>query len=65
MNQDKLPLQGVSRLPEVLRYFPVSKSTWWAGIKSGKYPQGLKLSSRVTAWRNSDIIALIESVGAK
>ena len=65
MIDSQLPVEGFSRLPVVLHHFPVSKSTWWAGIKAGKYPQGIKLSSRVTAWRNSDIRALIETGGAK
>jgi prophage regulatory protein len=58
---DDLPhlFQGYLRLPEVLRLFPVSKSTWWAGIKVGKYPPGIKLSARVTAWRRADIQALL------
>ena len=40
---------------------PVSKSTWWAGIKSGRYPKPVKLGPRITAWRVEDIRALIES----
>lgn len=40
---------------------PVSKSTWWAGVKSGRYPQPVKLSSRTTAWLLSDIISLLDS----
>ena len=40
--------------------FPVSKSTWWQGVKSGRYPQPVKLSERCTAWRVEDILALIE-----
>lgn len=43
---------------------PVSKSTWWAGVKSGKYPQPVKLGERITAWRAEDIQALIDE-GAK
>jgi predicted DNA-binding transcriptional regulator AlpA len=46
-------------LPEVLYFFPVSKSTWWAGVKAGKYPAGIKLSERVTAWRAEDINRLL------
>jgi prophage regulatory protein len=38
---------------------PVSKSTWWAGVKSGRYPRPVKLGPRTTAWRVSDIRALI------
>jgi len=57
---NSLPNTGFVRLPVVLSVFPVSKSTWWAGIKSGKYPAGVKLSERVTAWKTEDIRALIE-----
>jgi prophage regulatory protein len=49
------------RLPEVLRRFPVSKSTWWAGVKSGRFPTPHKLSARCVAWLERDILALIAS----
>ena len=65
MIDSQLPPDGFSRLPIVLHHFPVSKSTWYAGIKAGKYPEGIKLSTRVTAWRNSDIRALIEAGGSQ
>jgi prophage regulatory protein len=59
------PLSGAYlRLPEVLRRFPVSKSTWWAGIKEGKFPSGHKLSARCVAWLESDILALIAKKAA-
>ncbi|XUX12480.1 AlpA family phage regulatory protein [Aminobacter sp. BA135] len=38
---------------------PVSKSTWWAGVSSGRYPAPVKLGPRTTCWRLSDINALI------
>ena len=48
------------RLPEVLRLFPVGKSTWWAGVKSGRYPRPVRtLGARITAWRVEDIRDLI------
>ncbi len=37
---------------------PVSKSTWWAGVRSGRYPAPVKLGPRITAWRKEDIDAL-------
>ena len=40
---------------------PVSKSTWWAGVKSGRYPKPVKLGPRITAWRVEDIEAFIRS----
>ena len=43
------------RLKEVLEIIPVSKSTWWAGIKTGRFPKPVKLSDRVTVWKLQDI----------
>ncbi|MEI6127535.1 MAG: AlpA family phage regulatory protein [Pseudomonadota bacterium] len=44
---------------------PVSKSSWWNGVKSGRYPKPVKLSLRTTCWRASDIYALIDQASAK
>ena len=47
--------------PPIPAVIPVSKSTWWAGVKSGRYPQPVRtLGLRITAWRVEDIRALIE-----
>ncbi|MFO1243225.1 MAG: AlpA family phage regulatory protein [Rickettsiales bacterium] len=62
MADNKLPETGFLRLSEVLRYIPVGKSTWWAGVKSGRYPKAVKLGERITAWRVEDIRALIEKL---
>ena len=59
-----LPETGFVRLPEILKVYPVSKSTWWAGVKDGRYPQGVNLGARITAWRVEDIRELIASKGA-
>lgn len=61
--QNELPQTGFLRLPAIVAphgLIPVSKSTWWAGVKSGRYPKPVKLSTRVTAWRVEDIRAFIE-----
>lgn len=62
-----LPETGFMRLPAVLAVIPVSKSTWWAGVRSGRYPKAVKLGVKITAWRVEDIRALIaqhsDSVG--
>ena len=66
-NQTELPATGFLRLPAIIAPhgpIPVSKSTWWAGIKAGRYPKPVKLSTRISAWRVEDIRAFIES-GAK
>jgi len=54
--------ESLLRLPQVLQRVPVSRSHWWAGVASGKFPAGIKLSDRVTCWRNSDIQNLIASL---
>jgi len=50
------------RLPDVLSIFPVSRSSWWAGVKDGRYPAGIKIGPRSTAWQLSDIQELILSL---
>lgn len=58
-----IPDTGFVRLPTVLAVYPVGRSTWWAGIKAGKYPAGVKLSENITAWRAEDIHALLKARG--
>ncbi len=62
-NHVALPKTGFVRLKQILSPIgpiPVSKSTWWAGIKDGRFPKPIKLGSRITVWRAEDIHALIE-----
>ena len=40
---------------------PISKSSWWAGVKSGRFPQPIKLGPRTTCWRAEDVYALIDN----
>ncbi|MBG02680.1 MAG: transcriptional regulator [Rhodospirillaceae bacterium] len=65
MNNQALPETGFVRLPTVLKVFPVSKSTWWAGVKADLYPKPVKLGPKITAWRVEDIRLLIASRGAQ
>lgn len=65
-----LPDTGLVRLSQILGnkekgippIVPVSRSSWWAGVKSGRYPQPLKLSPKCTCWHVEDIRALIAGV---
>jgi len=57
-----LPTAGYVRLPVVLAVYPVSKSTWWEGVRNGRFPKPVKLTRRTTAWRVEDIRRLIEEV---
>lgn len=62
-NRPHLPETGFVRLPAVLAYIPVSRSTWWARVKSGEYPQPIKLGPQTTCWRAEDIHTLIRRLG--
>jgi prophage regulatory protein len=58
-----LPAEGYARITAILAPtgpVPVSKSTWWAGIKTGRFPQPVKIGPRITAWRVSDIRELLQ-----
>jgi prophage regulatory protein len=67
-----LPETGFLRLNQIIGnpktntpippLIPVSRSTWWAGVKDGRFPTPVKLGPRTTAWRVSDIRAFIESL---
>ncbi len=47
-------------VPPIPALIPVGKSTWWAGVKSGRYPRPVRtLGARITAWRVEDIRELI------
>lgn len=68
----QLPQTGYLRLPQIVgdprskppipALIPVSKSTWWQGVKDGRFPKPVKLGPRTTAWRVEDILALINSI---
>lgn len=58
----ELPQTGFIRLTSILSPtgpIPVSRSTWWAGVKTGRYPKPVKLGPRITAWRVEEIRALM------
>jgi predicted DNA-binding transcriptional regulator AlpA len=64
---NQLPETGLVRLSQILgdkkkgipAIIPVSKSSWWAGVKSGRYPKPIKLGERTTCWNVFDIRQLI------
>jgi len=70
----ELPKSGFVRLgqiigdkkaePPITALIPVGKSTWWEGVKTGRFPKPVKLGPHITAWRVEDIRALIEQPAA-
>ncbi len=66
-NHYKLPETGFLRLRDILwpkGPIPVSKSTWWQGVKDGRFPKPVKLGARITVWRVEDIRRLLETGAA-
>ena len=62
-NPITFPDAGLVRLSQILSPggpIPVSRSTWWQGVRDGRFPQPLKLGPRTTVWRVADIRALFE-----
>lgn len=63
--KDGLPIAGFVRLASILAPqgpIPIGRSTWWAGVKIGRFPQPVKLGPRTTVWRVEDIRKLITTV---
>ncbi len=70
-----LPTTGYLRLKQILGntksnpptppLIPIGKTSWWQGIKEGKFPKPIKLGPRITVWRIEDIRALFESFNNK
>jgi hypothetical protein len=67
-----LPETGYIRLPQIIgdrkadpptpAIIPVGKSSWWLGVKQGRFPRPVKLGPRTTAWRVEDIRRLIDEI---
>lgn len=59
------PEKGFVRLSQIVGPngpLPISKSGFWAGVKSGRFPQPRKISPRVTVWRAEDINNLLREI---
>ncbi|WP_202913263.1 helix-turn-helix transcriptional regulator [Acuticoccus sediminis] len=43
---------------------PITPSTLYRGVKSGRFPAPLKLGAGTSRWRRSEIVALLEHAAA-
>jgi predicted DNA-binding transcriptional regulator AlpA len=67
-----LPETGYLRLPDIIgdrkrgipALIPVSRTTWWEGVASGRFPKGVLLGPRTRAWSVESIRELIAEMGA-
>ena len=60
--KDGWPEEGFVRLDLIVGPgcpLPIGKSTWWAGVKSGRFPKPVKLGPGITAWRVVDLRAMM------
>ena len=65
-----IPENGYLRLAQIIGnpkagiapIFPVSRTTWYQGVKEGKYPKPYKLSERCSAYLKSDILELLNKL---
>ncbi len=56
------PAEGFVRIQDIIAPngpIPVGRSTWWAGVKDGRFPKPVKLGLRITVWRAEDVRALV------
>lgn len=60
-----LPQVGFLRQSQVLQFVPISKSTLWRRVQTRTFPEPVKLSQRVTAWRVEDIRQWIAEQGVR
>ena len=68
----QLPETGFVRLTQIIgdpkadppipAVIPVGKTSWWEGVKSGRFPKPVKLGPRTTAWSVEEIRALVRTL---
>ncbi|WP_201566935.1 helix-turn-helix transcriptional regulator [Psychrobacter immobilis] len=56
-----LPPQGMSRARDILPLLPFGRTTLHEWSRDGRFPASIGLSPTVVAWRNSEVLAWIES----
>lgn len=65
--QTPIPQNGLLRLKQIIGdkqagippLIPVSRFTWYEGMKTGRFPQSVRLGPRTVAWRAEDIRKLM------
>ncbi len=62
LSPQPFPAEGFVRIQDIIAPkgpIPVGRSTWWAGVKDGRFPKPVKLGPRITVWRAEDVRALV------
>jgi len=60
---------GLYRLKSIVRtkgggthLFDIAASTWWQGVKTGRFPKPVRMGTRMTLWVGADLIKLVEEL---
>ena len=49
------------RIKQVLEVIPVSKTTWWNGVRDGRFPKPIK-NGRMTFWKSEDLESFMDKL---
>lgn len=58
----QLPATGFVRKKTVLKFIPVSSSTWDRWVSEGKAPKPVKLSERTRGYKAEEVLSLINKL---
>ncbi len=48
--------------PPIQPILPISKSSWWDGVKSGRFPKAIKIGANTTVWKEDEIRSLVNEL---
>ena len=54
------PRDGFVRLPAILQFLSISKTTFYRGIRNGLFPRPRKLTEKTSVWNAAEIRAIVE-----
>lgn len=60
-NKEENDFDSYFRLKDILKLFPVSRQTWYNGIKRGNFPKPIKWGT-CSFWRKSEILKILNNL---
>lgn len=55
-SNDPNKIAGYKRAKTICSTYPISPASLWRKVKAGTFPRPIKLSTGITAWRNTDLL---------
>lgn len=49
------------RVRDVMQRTGLSKSSWWKGVREGRFPKPVRITPRTCAWPEPEIDAIVQS----